>query len=321
MAVVFALSVVTVSLGLVWEASTPAGADPIGECSTTVGEVVVVDFSHWGGSVVRGCDATLTTGYHALYAAGFLTQGTEEDGPGFICRIGLADEGASSEEPTPSQDACVNTPPATAYWSYWHADPGQNVWTYAQQGPLSYDPPPGSVDAWVFGASNVSGTDGRPTFPPSSVRATNTTPVASTTTSSPESTSTEPPSTTSPTSPGTTATSRPPVSAHHGGGGTTPTTGGHPGSSPPSSVATTLAHGATRARGDRSGKRGPPPSAETSGRGPSQGIVTIGTPQTVVARTSEGSPAVFAIGAGAVVAGLTAAAVIAWRRRRGPETS
>src|ERR1700722_8547647 len=98
---------------VILETAGPAAADPIGQCSTTVGEIVVVDFSQWGGPIARGCDAKLTTGFNALYEAGFISQGTEEDGPGFICRMGLAANGASDEEPSPAEDSCVNTPPAT----------------------------------------------------------------------------------------------------------------------------------------------------------------------------------------------------------------
>ena len=139
-----------------------AAADPIGNCSTTVGVIVVVDFSPWGGKIERGCDIALTTGYAALHVAGFTTAGDDQDGPAFICRI--------DNEPSPSQDSCVNTPPASAYWSYWHADAGQTTWAYSDEGAMSYKPPPGSVDVWVFGATNVSGADGSPPFSPSQAR-------------------------------------------------------------------------------------------------------------------------------------------------------
>lgn len=147
---------------LVVEISRPAAADPVQSCSSKAGVIVVVDFSPWGGKVERGCDTTPTTGYEALHVAGFTTTGDDEDGPAFICRI--------DDEPPVSQDPCINTPPASAYWSYWHADAGQNTWTYTQQGAMAYKPPSGSVDAWVFGATNLSGSDGSPPFSPSQVR-------------------------------------------------------------------------------------------------------------------------------------------------------
>ena len=146
-----------------------AVADPLAECSTTSGVIVAVDFSAWGGNVERGCGATLSTGYAALQAAGFTTAGDTQDGPAFICRI--------DDEPPPSQDPCIDTPPASAYWAYWHADAGQNSWTPSELGAMSYHPQPGSVDAWTFGKMTA------PVFTPSEVRATNAgVPLPSTTT-------------------------------------------------------------------------------------------------------------------------------------------
>jgi hypothetical protein len=146
-------------------APAPARADPISSCTTTSGVIVAVDFSHWGGNIQRGCDASPTTGYAALHEAGFSTAGTQHDGAGFICRI--------DNYPAPSDEACVVTPPASAYWSYWHANAGQSSWSYSQLGAQSYKPKPGSVDAWVFGATNLSGTSGGPSFTPDQVRAKN----------------------------------------------------------------------------------------------------------------------------------------------------
>ncbi|MFZ0664446.1 MAG: hypothetical protein WAM97_01740, partial [Acidimicrobiales bacterium] len=39
-------------LGSVWHPGT-AQADPMSECSTTTGEIVVVDFAPWGGDIER----------------------------------------------------------------------------------------------------------------------------------------------------------------------------------------------------------------------------------------------------------------------------
>jgi len=210
--------------------TVPAGADPIADCSTTSGVIVVVDFSDWGGAIERGCDSTLTTGYDALHAAGFSTAGDDEDGPAFVCRI--------DDDPPPSQDACITTPPASAYWSNWHADAGQNTWSYSQQGAMSYHPPPGSVDAWVFGAANASGT-GEPSFPPSAVRATNTSPIGPGPTTS---------TTTAPIAPSTTA-----VAAH----------------APPGTGSTATVAARTAGRGPAAGENAPvlPPTRRTAAPG------------------------------------------------------
>jgi hypothetical protein len=133
------------------------GSTPIGSCTSTSGVMVAVDFSHWSaGLVERGCDATVTTGLNALHAAGFTTTGDVHDGPDFVCRI--------NGDPTASEDACVNTPPPTAFWSYWHANAGQTKWTLSTLGAASYHPKAGSVDAWAFGAGTA------PTFTPAQVR-------------------------------------------------------------------------------------------------------------------------------------------------------
>ncbi len=146
--------------------AAPAAASPMSSCTASVGAVVAVDFGHWGGPVVRGCDANPTTGYDLLHNGGFTTTGTQHDGPGFICRIGNAAFSSGTQYPTPAEDACVVTPPANAYWSYWIAPKGQDTWSYSPLGAMSDVPKAGEVEAWTFG-----GTTGQPDFTPASVRA------------------------------------------------------------------------------------------------------------------------------------------------------
>jgi hypothetical protein len=116
-------------------------------CSGTTGVTVVVDFTAFGGGVTVACAlGDPATGLAALQGAGFTATGTQRWGLAFICRIdGL---------PTPAAEACINTPPATAYWSYWHA-PAGGSWTYSAVGATSYDPAPGTVEGWAFGASSA----------------------------------------------------------------------------------------------------------------------------------------------------------------------
>lgn len=148
---------------------TPAAAaGPVGDCTATEGAVVAVDFGPFGGKVERGCDMTPTTGYDLLHDAGFTTEGTQHDGPGFICRIGF---GSGTQYPTKKQEACVLTPQATAYWSYWTASPGTSQWTYSRAGAMSRNLKDGDVDAWVYGGTDLGGTTGKPTFTPDDVRA------------------------------------------------------------------------------------------------------------------------------------------------------
>ncbi|MFJ6513639.1 hypothetical protein ACIQMO_17955 [Streptomyces sp. NPDC091406] len=159
--------------------SGPASAapQPIGRCTTSSGVVLAVDFSHWGGPVYRSCGTTPTTGYELLNQGGWRTTGTGHDGPAFICRIGYSGHQGGKQYPTSQQEDCVLTPPASAYWSYWHADPGENTWEYSQLGAMSYKPRPGSVDLWIFGGTNIEGTKGRPTVTPDQLRAHNSRPT------------------------------------------------------------------------------------------------------------------------------------------------
>ncbi|WP_405189952.1 hypothetical protein OG473_08975 [Streptomyces anulatus] len=173
----------TAALGLTLAALAgtvaPAGAapQPMGQCTTSSGVVLAVDFSRWGGPIYRSCGTTPTTGYELLNQGGWRTVGTGHDGPAFICRIGYSGHQGGRQYPTPQQDDCVLTPPASAYWSYWHADPGQKTWTYSQLGAMLYKPKPGSVDLWIFGGTNIEGTQGRPTVTPDQLRAKNTRPT------------------------------------------------------------------------------------------------------------------------------------------------
>ncbi|GAA3215003.1 hypothetical protein GCM10010532_041710 [Dactylosporangium siamense] len=161
-------------------ASSPASADPLEACTPSSGAIVAVDFGPWGGPVVRGCDATPTTGLDLLHEAGFSTAGTVHDGPGFICRVGHASFQDGTQRPVPADEPCTLTPSADAYWSYWIAPAGQDHWTYSQLGAMSQVPKPGEVEAWVYGGTDVGGSTGAPTFTPASVRATGPTPSPST---------------------------------------------------------------------------------------------------------------------------------------------
>ncbi|MER6527380.1 hypothetical protein [Streptomyces sp. NPDC001508] len=176
---VAALAVTAAAFGATTGSAT---ADPqaMGRCTTTSGVVLAVDFSHWGGPILRSCGTTPTTGYELLNQGGWQTTGTGHDGPAFICRIGYSGYQSGKQYPTAAEDDCVLTPPASAYWSYWHADPGAGDWRYSQLGAMLYKPKPGSVDLWIFGATNVEGTEGRPTVTPDQLRAHNTRPQGDT---------------------------------------------------------------------------------------------------------------------------------------------
>ncbi|GAB3938759.1 hypothetical protein GCM10027614_19450 [Micromonospora vulcania] len=162
---------VTVAASALVVPTRAANADPLESCTDTRGAIVAVDFGPWGGSVLRGCDATPTTGLDLLHEAGFTTTGTVHDGPGFICRIGSPAFESGAERPALADEPCELTPPATAYWSYWIAPAGQDHWTYSPLGAMAQRPGPGEVEAWVFGGTDIGGTTGAPSFTPASVRA------------------------------------------------------------------------------------------------------------------------------------------------------
>ncbi|MFG3052686.1 hypothetical protein ACGFZP_17240 [Kitasatospora sp. NPDC048239] len=169
------LTLLAAVLGLAGSAA--ADPLPIGRCTTSSGVVLAVDLGRWGGPLLRSCGTTPTTGYALLNQGGWRTAGTGHDGPAFICRIGYSGYQGGKQFPPPEQEKCVLTPPATAYWSYWHADPGENTWSYSQLGAMSYHPKPGGVDLWIFGATDLEGTQGRPAYAPDTVRALNADPV------------------------------------------------------------------------------------------------------------------------------------------------
>ncbi|MCP2334568.1 LPXTG cell wall anchor domain-containing protein [Actinoalloteichus caeruleus] len=114
-----------------------------GHCPDDDGVTVIVDFQELSTAdpLVACAPGPQETGLDALENAGFEVTGTDRWGKSFICRInGL---------PTPDTEDCVDTPPAHAYWSYWHA-PNGGDWEYSSHGATFRTPPPGSFEGWSF---------------------------------------------------------------------------------------------------------------------------------------------------------------------------
>ncbi|WP_256106178.1 prenyltransferase/squalene oxidase repeat-containing protein [Streptomyces sp. ODS05-4] len=151
-------------------AQAAPGGVGVQRCLADGGAVVAVDFGPFGGPVQPGCDPDPTLGIELLEAAGFTTQGTVKDGPGFLCRFGHPDVDGGKQYPTPDTEPCTITPPAQAYWSYWHASRGERTWKYSSLGVLTRPVKPGDVEAWVFGATSIGGGTGGPKFTPDQVR-------------------------------------------------------------------------------------------------------------------------------------------------------
>ena len=170
--------------------SFPATAEAAA-CSGTSGVTVVVDFGSLGGGVSTRCaPGDPSSGVDALQRAGFVV--TPVNGEAFVCRI----------DGKPAEDRCMVTPPSTAYWAYWHAKRGGS-WTFSSAGAGTYNPAPGTVEGWAFGASRKPSVAPPPLPAPSPTRTT--------------------------TAPRPTATSGAgvgPTSGHHAGTASTATPGG-----------------------------------------------------------------------------------------------
>ncbi|MER7169415.1 hypothetical protein ABT336_25570 [Micromonospora sp. NPDC000207] len=141
------IAAAVVAVGLVAADPAPQAAQAA-PCTGTTGVTVVVDYGPLGGGVQVGCHVgDPATGLAALQGAGFTVTGTARWGLAFVCRI--------NGQPTSATEPCVNTPPATAYWSYWHAAGSGSPWTYSTSGASSYNPAPGTVEGWRFGTGTA----------------------------------------------------------------------------------------------------------------------------------------------------------------------
>jgi hypothetical protein len=260
-------------------------ADTAPACSATSGVTVIVDFTHFGGNIERGCaPGRPANALIALRAAGFSTAGTVQYGDAFVCRIdGL---------PTPKQDSCAVTPPPSAFWAYWNARPTDSDWTYSSLGVLAYRPKPGTIEAFAFGAR------ARPGISPSAA-------IPPTPTTRPTTTTTRPPPTTQPP-PATAATV--PVAP--------PTTG--PPVVAPESTTTTTATTTTATTTTTTTKRRSP---TTTTRPATSTSTTVGIVERSasgpVGRDSSGSPAGVILGI-VIVGGLALGAFAFTRARRRP---
>ncbi|MEU6861569.1 hypothetical protein AB0B28_22160 [Glycomyces sp. NPDC046736] len=103
------------------------------------GVTVVVDFGALASHPVVGCAAEPSSGLDALAQAGFAVTEVASI-RGMVCRI----------DALPEAD-CGGSPPADAYWSYWHAEAGDAEWTYSMVGGADASPDSGDVEGWAFG--------------------------------------------------------------------------------------------------------------------------------------------------------------------------
>jgi hypothetical protein len=143
--------------------AVPAAPAAAAACSQGAGVTVVVEFASLGGGTQTDCaSGNPSSGLAALRGTGHTpTRAAQEPGY-FLCRI----------DGKPANDPCQRTSPSNAYWSYWHAKPG-GTWTYSELGPADYDPAPGTVEGWAFGAGKP------PSSPPPRPAQPSPTPAAS----------------------------------------------------------------------------------------------------------------------------------------------
>ncbi|HEV3053046.1 MAG TPA: hypothetical protein VGX45_00210 [Solirubrobacteraceae bacterium] len=288
----FTLIAVSVILGVVGALPVGAGAAPLADCTAHRGTIVAVDFGHWGGPIVRGCGVDQPTGYALLHAAGFTTAGDAQDGNVFICRLGDAAFRHGTQYPPPSEDACIVTPPGSAYWSFWLAPAGQNRWAYSSLGPLGDVPKPGEVELWKFGGTKIGGTSGSgvPHFSPNTLRAAAASSTASTHTSTSSTTTTTQAASPPPPPPPTTTTAKP-------------------------AVAKPKRHTRRRRPAHAHAPSAPPTAARTTTT-TTQASPPIVAAQPTRTRASAGSPVPLVVGICLAVALAAGGAWTAWRRRR-----
>ncbi|PRY39030.1 ABC transporter substrate-binding protein [Umezawaea tangerina] len=249
-----------------------------GFCPDAGGITVVVDFQELGGStIVRCASGDQATGLAALKNAGIGITGTQRWGEGFICRI----EG----KPAANSEACVDTPPARAYWSYWYA-PNGGAWTYSDKGVLNRKPAAGGFEGWSFSLDKTETTNPPPRVAP--VR-----PVAAPTTTRPP---VVPPVV--PVQPGAPGKPAPPTA--------------------PTGATTTTSPAPTSSSAPASSSSSAPTTTGASSTAPSttDSAAWSGEVRNTAAEERSDSPVGALIGVGAVVLLGVAGGVVGFRRRR-----
>lgn len=142
-----AVALLATAAGAVVTASPAAAA----ACDTADGVTVVVDFHELGGGVQQVCDAGgAGSSAGAQFAESGFTLTRVQRQPGFVCRVNGA----------PSEDPCVNTPPADAYWGLWWSDGTSGSWSYASQGVDSLTVPEGGYVALSWNGSTTKSPPG-----------------------------------------------------------------------------------------------------------------------------------------------------------------
>ena len=141
-----------------------------GFCPDDDGVTVVVDFQDLGGETVVRCSpgSGPRLALEVLEDAGFQVDGVARWGDGFVCRIEdrpSAGEQLPIEGDDDYQEACIDTPPASGYWSYWYADDGGD-WQYSPYGVKNRMVQPGGFEGWSFALNATDGEGPTPRVAP-----------------------------------------------------------------------------------------------------------------------------------------------------------
>lgn len=159
--------------------STPYAGVCTGADAKT-GTTVVVDFQQLNGNggvaapTITRCSpnptpSTSRTGVQVLQDAGLSPVGVQRWGLAFICRINGRPSATESipitGDPT-YKEACVNTPPAAAYWSYWYASGTGSTWTYSNTGASTHTAIEGGFEGWSFSLNATATTNPVPRVTP-----------------------------------------------------------------------------------------------------------------------------------------------------------
>ncbi|GAA3868014.1 hypothetical protein GCM10022243_37110 [Saccharothrix violaceirubra] len=144
------------------------------------GVTVVIDFQELDGNggtpapTITRCSpnpvpGSQRTGIKALQDAGIAVAGTAQWGLGFVCRLegrpAITETLPRNSQPT-YKEACVVTPPADAYWGYWHAPGSGTTWTYSSYGAANRNVTPGGFEGWSFSLNKTASTNPVPGVTP-----------------------------------------------------------------------------------------------------------------------------------------------------------
>lgn len=295
-----------------------------GQCSTATGVTLVVDYQELGGGRVVKCVEDVEPGTSALRLlrlAGMTSDGTIDDGPGFVCRIN-GRPGPNEALPLTAdpnyREACTSTPPEEAFWGYWHATNGGS-WTFSNWGAGNREVVPGGYEGFSFSLNHNRTSNPPPGLTPAHEVA-HPEPEPPTEPTPPPTTAAPPP-TTAPPPPATSAAPAPPAQQPPAPKprATAPAPDNSPSPTPTMSPTPTPSPSATPTPTPTptpSATPTPTPTPASPTPTPTLQPITTVTPAPPVPATQDGgAPIGTLVGVGAVAAISLGGGIVWWRRR------